>query len=243
MFIFLSPGGIEASDTEFWCSMSYENVLKIIEDAKKKVELLPDAKLLIENYVDAVRRDIVGDERLVQICAEIYTKHKKALDLIFENKPDREMEIANIFKAWATKKTETGEIHIVLEKCGKTYIYFTTKLMSDILPDHEEALSGWNTKNPYYYLIRNLDGNGFLMYLTISSKNLTEEQKEICEKIGTHAASKPKRENWQWWTPFAAKQIKIEEEMTEEKIFELLDKKWEELKKFEEKLTEMLQEK
>ena len=240
IYIFLSPGGIEASDTEYWCSMSYEEVLKIVENAKKKVQLLPDVELLINNYVEAVRRDIVGDERLVQICTEIYAKHKKALDLIFENRPDRAMEIANVFKAWAIKKAEDGEIKVALDKCGKTYIYFTTKKMSNILPNHEEALSGWNTKSPYYYLIRNLDGNGFLMYLTINSKNLTEEQREICSRISAHCTSKPKKENWQWWTPFTAKQVKIDEEMTEEKIFELLDKNWEELKKLEEKIGDMI---
>lgn len=239
MFIFLSPEGIEASDAQHWCSMSYEDVLKIIDNGRKKVKLLPDVELLIHNYVEAVRRDVVGDERLVQICGEIYAKHKKALDLIFENRPDKAMEIASIFKAWAIKKSKNGEINVALDKCGKTYIYFTTDTMSNILPDHDKASSGWNTKSPYYYLIKNLDGNGFLMYLTISSKNLTEEQKNICNRISTFL-SKPKKENWQWWTPFTAKQVKIDEEMTEQTILEFLDKKWEELKKLEKDLLDSI---
>ena len=90
--------------------MGYQEVLNIIESAHQKVKLLPDAELLINNYVNTIRRDIVGDERLAQICADIYAKHQKALDLIYENRPDRAADIAAIFRAWAIAKTEQGEM-------------------------------------------------------------------------------------------------------------------------------------
>lgn len=240
MYIYLSPEGIEASDSDFWCSMSYQDVLSIIENARMKVKLLPDVELLINNYIDAIRRDIVGDERLVQICAEIYAKHKKALDLIFENRPDRVLEVANILKAWAIRKTESGEIEVVIDKCSKSYIRFKTKTMSEILPDSEEENSGWNTKNHYFYEIRNNEGTGFLLSLTLSSRNLTEEQRDICNKINEYFPSKQQKDNWQWRTPFATKQVKLDEELSEEKIFEQLDKKMNELKEFEEKLRKVM---
>ena len=240
MYVYLSPEGGEASDSEYWCSMSYQDVLSIIENARKKVKLLPDAELLIDNYVEAIRRDIVGDERLAQICAEIYAKHKKALDLIFENRPDRALEVATIIKAWAIEKTESGELEVVLDKCGKTYIRFKTKTMSDILPDAEEANSGWKTKNHYFYEIRNIDGMGFLLSLSLSSRNLSDEQRLICDRINEHFPSRTQKANWQWRTPFATKQVKIDEELSEEKIYEQLDKKLDELKAFEEKLSKVM---
>lgn len=241
MYIYLSPEGVEASDPDYWCSMSYQDVLSIVENARKKVKLLPDAELLIDNYVEAIRRDIVGDERLVQICAEIYAKHKKALDLIFENRPDRALEVSNVIKAWAMEKTESGELEVVPDKCSKTFIRFKTKTMSDILPDAEEANSGWNTKNHYFYEIRNIDGSGFLLSLALSSRNLSDEQRAICDKINEHFPSRTQKENWQWRTPFATKQVKIDEELSEEKLFEQLDKKLDELKAFEEKLSKVMQ--
>ncbi len=240
MYVYLSPEGVEASEPDYWCSMSYQDVLGIIENARMKVKLLPDVELLINNYIEAVRRDIVGDERLVQICAEIYAKHKKALDLIFENRPDRALEVANILKAWAIEKTETGELEVVLDKCSKTYVRFKTKTMSDILPDSEEANSGWNTKNHYFYEIRNNDGNNFCINLSLSSRNLTDEQREICDKINEHFPSRQQKSNWQWRTPFATKQVKIDEELSEDKIFEQLDKRLEEVKAFEVKLNELM---
>lgn len=240
MYIYLSPEGNEASDPDYWCSMSYQEVLSIIENARKKVNLLPDAELLINNYTEAVRRDIVGDERLAQICAEIYAKHKKALDLIFENKPDRASEVANIIKDWAVEKTKNGDIEVVLEKCSKSYIRFKTKVMSAILPDAEEENSGWNTKNHYFYEIRNNEGTGFLLSLTLSSRNLTDEEKMICDKLNEHFPSRQQKANWQWRTPFATKQVKLDEELSEKKIFEQLDKKLMELKNFEDKLQKAM---
>lgn len=160
--------------------------------------------------------------------------------IIQDIKPDRAMDVANIFKAWAIEKTDMGEMEVALEKCGKTYVRFTTKIMTDIFPDSEEADSGWNTKNRYFYEIRNIDGNGFLMSLSLSSRNLTDEQREICNRINEFYPSKQQKSNWQWRTPFATKQVKIDEEMSEEKIFEQLDKRWEEIKAFEKKLKELM---
>ncbi len=197
MYIYLSPEGMEASDTEYWCSMSYQDVLEIIENARKKVALLPDAALLLDNYIETIRRDIVGDERLTKICAEIYAKHQKALDLIFENRPDRASDLADIIKAWAVTKTESGEIEIVQEKCVKSYIRFKTDYLSTILPDSVEPDSGWNTRNHYFYEVRNIDGREFFIQLSLSAKNITDEQRKICNRINEYFPSRQQKENWQ----------------------------------------------
>ncbi|MDE6747563.1 MAG: PD-(D/E)XK nuclease family protein [Lachnospiraceae bacterium] len=236
MYIYLSPEGIEASDSEYWCSMSYQDVLKIVENARQKIKLIPEAGLLIDNYIDTIRRDIVGDEKLAEVCAEIYAKHQKALDLIFENRPDKVSNLANIIKAWAIEKTEKGEIEVTLDKCGKLYIRFKTAYMSSIMPDSEEPDSGWSTPNHYFYEIRNIDGKEFFIQLSLSAKNITDHQREVCDRINEHFPSKQQKQNWQWRTPFVTKHSKVDEELSEDKIYEHLDKRLEEVKAFEEKL-------
>lgn len=128
MYIYLSPDGGESTDPDNWCSMGYQDVLNIVENARRKVKLLPEAELLIQNYIDTIRRDIVGDEKLAQICAEIYAKHQKALDLIFENRPDRASDLAAILLSWAKEKTVSGDIEVVADKCVKSYTRFKTRL-------------------------------------------------------------------------------------------------------------------
>lgn len=237
MYIYLSPEGTDATDPENWCSMSYQDVLQIIENARKKVKLLPDAELLIDNYVETIRRDIVGDEKLAKICAEIYAKHQKALDLIFENKPDKASELSEIIKAWAVEKTDKGDIEVVPEKCGKSYIRFKTSFMSSILPDATEANSGWNTPNHYFYEIRNIDGKEFFVQLSLSAKNISDEQRAVCDEINKYFPSRQQKQNWQWRTPFTTKHRgKTGEDLADDKIYGHLDKMLEEIMEFEEKL-------
>ena len=236
-YIYLSPTGAESSIPDTWISMSYTEVIRIIENSCKKTKLLPEAEMLINNYIEAIRRDIVGDERLAKICSEIYSKHKRALDLIFENKPDRASDVAEYFRNWGVQKTKEGEIEIVLDKCSKTYTRFKTPTMSAILPDAEQALSGWNTKNHYFYEIINNGGTDFYIQISFSSKNIPDDLRAICDEINKHYPSRQQKANWQWRLPFKTKTSKIDFETTEEKIHELLNKKLEEIKAFEAALS------
>lgn len=47
----------------------YRNVL---ESAILQIRILPDVDLMIKNYIDVVRRDIVEDHQLIDICNKIY---------------------------------------------------------------------------------------------------------------------------------------------------------------------------
>ena len=240
MYIYLSPEGAEASDPDNWCSMSYEDVMHIVENARKKVNLIPEAQLLIDNYINTIRRDIVGDERLARICAEIYAKHQKALDLIFENKPDRSSELADLLHAWAAETATKGEIEYVSEKSGKTYTRFKTKTMSFILPDAKEAKSGWGTSNYYFYEIRNIDGKEFFIQFVLSSKDIPSDLRAICDRINDHFPSRQQKSNWQWRTCYSTRHCKVDEELSDDRVFEQLNKRFEEIKAFEAKLITVL---
>ncbi len=242
VLVYLTPDGDESSDPESWYSMSYKDILAIIENARRNTKLLPEASLLIDNYIDTVRRDIVGDARLAHICAEIYAKHQKALDLIFENKPDRASQLADIMHSWASMMTEKGELEYVSDKSAKTYTRFKTKTMSELMPDSISSKSGWGTSNYYFYEIRNIDGREFFMQFSVSSRDIPDDLRDICDRINRVYPSRMQKTNWQWRTPFTTKHSKIgdDKEFSEEKIFEQLTKHFEEIKRFETKLQAAL---
>lgn len=247
VYIYLSPAGIEPSLPDTWISMSYSKVVEIIESACKKRKLAPDVELLINHYIETIRRDVVGDKRLTDICAEIYKRHKRALDLIYENKPDRTSDVSACFRKWGIQKKEEGEIEIILDKCSKTYTRFKTQTMSKLLPDASEALSGWNTPNYYFYELVNNGGTEFYIQLSLSSRNVPDELREICDVINiacsemhTQSTSRKRKENWQWRIVKRTSTSKITPETTEEKIYELLNKKLEEIRKFENELLSKL---
>lgn len=239
MYIYLSPEGLEASDSNNWHNMSYEDVLGIIEKARKNVKLLPEVALLIDNYIETIRRNIVSDKELEIICAKIYAKHKKALDLIYENIPDKASELADIFLSWARDKTQEGEIEVVEEKCIKSYTRFKTSTMSEIMPDSVEADSGWDTKNHYFYEIRNIEGKKYFMQFMLSSKNMTDEQKNICDKISAKYEPKVKKDNWQWRTCYSTDFVTVDEELSEKEIKNNLDSMFAEIKEFEKNVKKL----
>ena len=181
----------------------------------------------------------MGDENLARVCAEIYAKHQKALDLIFENRPDRASELASIFRKWAQIMNDKGEIIFSPEKSVKSYTRFKTQTMSRFLPDVEGLRSGWNTPNFYFYEIRN-NGNDFFIQLALSSRNIPDDLRKVCEQINKYFPARTKKVDWQWRTPFSTKHIKVEEEFSEEYICEQLNRLFENVKKFELKLTESL---
>lgn len=240
MYIFLSPQGNESSDSEHWYSMSYQDVLNIIEKNFNKVEIPKDSRFLIENYMDVIRRDIVEDEELAKICRDIYYKHQKALDLIFENKPDKSSELADLIKDWAETKNINDSLIFDSEHSGKAYIRFRTKEMDEIIPFSEKNDSGWKTKNHYFYEIKNNNGKEFSIQFVLSSENKTEKQSEIFEKINNLYPSKQQKDNWLWRTHFASKHFKIEDDINEEKIFDNLDKAYTEIIEFQKNLISQL---
>lgn len=239
-FVYLSPDGSEPSDPEHWRAMSYSDVLGIIEAAKAKTRLLPDVELLVDNYIETIRRDVVGDERLEQICAEIYSKHRRALDLIYEHRPDRASSLAATIRAWAEQRDSEGKIVLDKNKCNKTHTRFTTPGMTAALPDTDEPSSAWGTRNHYFYEVVNNGGESFKCWISVNQRGADPELLGRFESLFKHASSRPKRANWAYHVPFATQECAFDEEMTEEETFRQLDKQLEKLMKFEARIAPLI---
>lgn len=96
MFIFLTKEGEESSRPDTWGSYSYDNLASIIDDLVD--ESTSSVQTFLKDYKTIIRRHIMQDEKLKQICENIYRIHKKALDLIFEYRPDIISEIGTKLK-------------------------------------------------------------------------------------------------------------------------------------------------
>lgn len=98
MYVFLSKENQESSRNEIWGEYSYHDIhdliSNVLDDTKEEV------KIFLANYNDVIRRNIMTDEKLKKICEDIYKKHSKALDLIFEYRPDKLSEIGDVLKEY-----------------------------------------------------------------------------------------------------------------------------------------------
>ena len=240
VFVYLSPDGGDPSDPVHWCAMSYRDILDIIEAAKAKTVLLPAVELLIDNYIETIRRDVVGDDRLEQICTAIYSKHRRALDLIYEHRPDRASSLAATIREWAERRDSEGRIVLNRDKCNKTYTRFTTPGMSEALPDTDEANSAWGTRNHYFYEVVNNGGESFKSWISLNLRGADEELVSRFESLFKHASSRPGRSNWAYHVPYATSDFVVDEETSEEEIYGQLDGQLEKLMMFEAKIAPLV---
>jgi hypothetical protein len=150
------------------------------------------------------------------------------------------LDVAKIMYNWAKIKETTGAIIVDDNKCGKMYSRFTTEAMSKVIPDSDTADSGWGTKNHYFYEIVNNQGKKLFMQFALSGKNLSEEQRRICNRINEISPSRTQRENWQWKLPFVSTRVRLDENTKKEDILRILEDSYKQIMEFEKKIIDSL---
>ncbi|MCD4754053.1 MAG: PD-(D/E)XK nuclease family protein [Anaerolineaceae bacterium] len=121
--LFLTPDGTLASN-ENYISIDYSLVCELIEDIIKtrKTTLGRDVLVMMQHYTEMLRRYIVGESEIEKLCQQIYKKHQRALDLIYEYRPDQQAEISEYLGLLIN-----GTAATTIDHPGKTYYSFIPK--------------------------------------------------------------------------------------------------------------------
>lgn len=234
VYLYLSPDGRAPREdaNDIWNCIDYEVLIDMIKVIKENTPIDSSVKAFIDNYIEIVRREIMDDEHIVELCQEIYKQHKTALDLIFENRPDQLQNVSELFRQWC--KNNQNRVTLDKNKCSKSYTRFKTPFMNETIPQSEKD-SGWGVKNHYFYeIIANIDKNGeikYYMQLTFNSANLEPKNKEKLEKIDRIFHPNPNlKQGWQWRSVFKTSQETIKDsddlpdtEDTDNEIYKKLD--------------------
>ncbi len=178
ILVYLTPNGEEPSDIANWDILSYGDVVDVLAETYEKVKMQPEVDLMIRNYIEVIRRDVVEDQQLINICNKIYNKHQKALDLIFENRIDGKMHIKCAISNALCKLQDEGKI-IYDETWG---FNFRTAEMDKILPLLKESKSSWGTTNIYIYWLNYRDGQ-FYGIFELGGYNVPAESQENIQKM------------------------------------------------------------
>ena len=160
IFIFLSPNHAVPND-ENWVGMTYAIIANLIEDLlnSKKDNLSNNVYNFINQYNIILRRYIVGNSEIEEICRSIYKKHQKALDLIFQYKPDISLEVSECLQNLLKKDKRVNFI-----SASKTCISFSTGAINSVIdkitkisPDSGKILylefRNYENKLAIYFLI------------------------------------------------------------------------------------------
>lgn len=185
-------------------------------------------------------------QRMARFHAEISHKIINAcLPLLAERfmgtkqseKYERLSAIAKNVKDWALNNEE---VSIDPSKSARTYIRFRTPFFDHLLPDTPDRLSGWNTGNHYFYEVRNYHGQYLYTQLAFSSRNLSDEQRMVIDRIHVFYPSKKDNPDWQWRVPFKTKKYYFDDDASEESVKEAMNKCLLDINEFERDLSEKL---
>lgn len=135
LFIFLTVNEDKPSDKEY-VSMSYDDISLLVDNLieRKKDKVGTEIITFIQHYQEMLRRYIMEDSEIQEICQRIYRNHKKALELIYDNKPDLQLEVFEVIKEEIENNPD-----LILDETNKRYIRFTSNKLDFIPKDG----SGW----------------------------------------------------------------------------------------------------
>ena len=191
IFVFLTPEGEEPSDEE-WLVMTYSDILGILKPIAQMAGLKPEVELLLKNYIETIKRNVIMDPKLVELCNEIYMKHKEALDLIYENKYDLNSQISSLCKDILRVYQNQGIEYD--ETSTKTYVRFRTQKLNSYF-------QGILPKESYYYQFE--IRNPIKVMLEFYKDGDVNE--DVIEKTNSYACNFKKNykkictDNWKKW--------------------------------------------
>jgi len=127
IFVYLTPEGDEPNDKNelwYWNLLSYE---QIVSNILNKVTLVAkgNVKKFIDQYVDMLRRNILKNTKVNNLCSEIYKNHNKAINFIL-----KEVTVKKFIDLCVKDKIKKNDDFIFVKDTQK-YISFTTKKLDE----------------------------------------------------------------------------------------------------------------
>lgn len=201
MFVFLTTDGRASEDINQsynWVSYSYRDIIGVLNKSMVNKNIDPSAKILIENYIGTVRRYVMKDDGMVKICNDIYKKHRRALDLIFENKIDMASSLSLKIQEFCVEKAKnTTWLKYNPAYSVKSYVRFTTEILEKLIPPDKTVKSGWGNEYSAFYEIQVKDVVTVKLILcSINQNNDTLIMFENLCKIFLN--DKTNKDGWQW---------------------------------------------
>lgn len=146
--LYLTPeGDAPADEKSRYIPVPYTLVCETLEDLLKSRRLVMDTDVFttVSHYVQMLRRYIVSDSPIAELAKKIYAKHAKALELIFEHRPDEKSEWSRRFQDLVK-----AEPQLDLDHSARPRIRFVPKEWDAIKelkkgPDFKNG--GWSTQN------------------------------------------------------------------------------------------------
>lgn len=154
VLVFLTPEGDPPSD-EAYIPFSYTEVATLVDAVREahRSTMGSDVYALMTHYTTMLRRHIVSDSEIAELCRKIYERHQRALDLIFEHRPDLQSDLADTLREMITMSAQSHGLE--LDESLKAYIRFAVTDW-DRFPAQRTAQRWTSSKRILLFVFSNL---------------------------------------------------------------------------------------
>ncbi|MGA7731221.1 MAG: PD-(D/E)XK nuclease family protein [Chloroflexia bacterium] len=118
--LYLTPQRATPTDP-YYLALGYSQLCDVLdsisEDQSAKNNL--DLSVALRQYTQTVRRHIVGDPEIIKLAQQIHRKHKRALDMIYQYRPDHRAEIYELLVHLIGQKP-----YLALDESDQSFIRF-----------------------------------------------------------------------------------------------------------------------
>ncbi len=172
--LFLTPDG-DAPSNDRYIAVSYSQVCQVIEKiiAEHQNTLDADVAVVLRHYAQMLRRHIVSNSDVAELCREIYYKHRQALDLILENRPDQREKIKQYAKS-------------LIQQCSDLYLGTVAKSWVVFWPNEWDASQVLANGPPHLYFEFHNRPHDLNLLCTLSPGGDTKRREDIFEMARRH---------------------------------------------------------
>ncbi len=112
-YVFLSPSGMcskKPKERKYWTPENYTTILQLVEQTMdhKREAMGRDVASFLRQYAETLRRNKIVPEstEIAKRAREIYLKHREAIELIYQNKPNYHADIKQMLRRAISMRTE-----------------------------------------------------------------------------------------------------------------------------------------
>jgi hypothetical protein len=148
-FVLLTKEGTEAKNEEdknYYIEYNYIQIAQILERimAVYKPQINNRTFLYLEDYLKVLKRNIMQEDHLNELAVKLYQTHRRALNFIFENKPDLQKEIQKLLIE------VLKDFSFVLGSTSKSYVRFLTEDLRKVIQSHNQS-NGWLNREVFLF--------------------------------------------------------------------------------------------
>ena len=178
-FVYLNPMGEDPSEeVDNYYPLSYDfvvdtlsRILEVYKDSMKGqvVQYLKD-------YIDILKQDIMGTDKLTELSQKIYSNHKELFEFILERKPDLTQEVNDLLVE------VVEEFGFIVGSTNKFHVRFLTEKTKPLVYFNKVVKNGWKLGESFAFEIK-IQSDGIMFLFVISPSDQEYDSIKLSEML------------------------------------------------------------